>query len=616
MMGLLSLLTVLPLALAGPPGELLRRGEADRMVRALGLSGVEDLPTYRLDLSLSDVEGRYGGEGTLTWTNTTGRPQAVLPLLLHPNAPAASGALDTGSLELENVEGQEGPSVTWDHAGGTVAQVRFSRAVQPGERVVLGLRFGGRLRRLSSATNDLFAQAFGGLGSLASPVGVSDYGLLGQGDGILTVASAYPMVAPFQDGVPVVQKPSRVGDLAWNQAATFDVRVVTPQGLRVVTNLSDGTPAPLGAGTQVVEARATGVRDLVLVASRDFQVSSQRLGEVEIRSWYLSQDAVAGKAALEAAVQAVHLLGSRLGPYPYRELDLMEATLTGGAGGVEFSGAVLVGGFLYRDPSRSANPFAMMSQLFASMGGGAPGLPLEVTDLLEGQRRFVVVHEVAHQWCPGLMGTDAASSPVVDEALAQYLAGRVVESMVPAGEGETERDRNVMVNYALYRLMGGADGVADRPTSAFGSSLEYAALVYGKAPYLYVDLEEHLGRDGLDGALRRALAMNAWKVVDTDGWLASLEKAGVGGVRDLAERWWRQSQGDQDLGLDPQGRKAMRLLLGDALADQLEASFALVGMDFGAMLRMMGGGAPLSVPYEPGAPSTDEMLRMLREHHP
>lgn len=239
-----------------------------------------------------------------------------------------------------------------------------------------------------------------------------------------------------------------------------------------------------------------------------------------------------------------------------------------------------------------------------------------MADILRGQRRFVVVHEVAHQWVPGLLGTDSQSSPVVDEALAQYLAGRVVEAQVGREQGRTERDRNVGLNYALYRLMGGPDGPADRPTDAFGSSLEYGALVYGKAPYLYVDLEDRLGRDRLDGALRRAVAGNAWKTVDTAGWIAALEKGGATGVGALADRWWRGVGGDEDLGYDPSGRAAFALIVGEELATQMEQSFRMIGLDFGTLLRMMGGGLPTAIPYQPGTPSPDQMLRMLREHHP
>ena len=80
------------------------------------------------------------------------------------------------------------------------------------------------------------------MGSL-SGAGAADYGLLGSGDGILTMASAYPMVAPYRDGEFDTSRPTRFGDLAYNHVAVFRVRTIVAAGMRVVTNLVDSPPA-------------------------------------------------------------------------------------------------------------------------------------------------------------------------------------------------------------------------------------------------------------------------------------------------------------------------------------------------------------------------------------
>jgi aminopeptidase N len=248
-------------------------------------------------------------------------------------------------------------------------------------------------------------------------------------------------------------------------------------------------------------------------------------------------------------------------------------------------------------------------QIWGSLGIG--GISPQLTDMLVGQRRFVVAHEVAHQWVPGLVGSDSQTSAIVDEPLAQYLAGRVSERLLGPAEGRDERDANVLLNYALYRLLGGVDGPAERPTGSFASTLEYGALVYGKAPFLYADLEERHGRAALDRALRRAVDAHAWRLVDPDGWVAALERGGLGEARPLARRWWREAHGDEDLGVDEDGEVAVRLMFGEDLAAQLDQGLAMTGLSFGQLLRMMMGGQPTSAPYQPGMPSPEEMLRLL-----
>ncbi|MFH1462975.1 MAG: hypothetical protein ABIO70_01175 [Pseudomonadota bacterium] len=592
------------------PGlDLLRPGEAARMAAALGIADLGQLPAYTLDLSLSDVEGRYEGQGQLRFTNTTGRAQVRLPLLLHPNAPAAGGAPQSGTIAVHSLACVDRVGCAWAQENATVVVMTLDPPLLPGEQVTLDMEFGGRLRRLSAAANDVFAQSMGGMGQLGAPVGVADYGLLGAGDGLLTVASAYPMLAPFVDGAPVVEAPSAVGDLAWNQPAVFDLRVVTPTGLAVVTNLLDQPAEPLSAEAQLTRAQGAGVRDLVLVASRTWETRAANVGPTTVRAWFLPQDAAAGEQVLAAASAALETYTELLGPYPYRELDVAEASLVGGAGGVEFPAMVLIAGFLYRDPAASQSPLAGLMQLWGSLGMGSATAGLG--DMLTGQRRFVVAHEVAHQWVPMLVGTDSQAAPIIDEPLAQYLAGRVSERVLGVEAGQAERDANVLLNYALYRLLGAPDGPAERPTAAFASSLEYGALVYGKAPYLYPALEERHGRATLDRALKRAVQAGAWRVVTPEAWLDALEEGGAGSAHTAARRWWREAHGDEDLGVDEDGEVAIRLMFGEEMAAQLNQGLAMTGMSFGDLLRMMMGGQPVTAPYQPGMPSPEDMLRLL-----
>src|SRR5207248_3238311 len=114
---------------------------------------------------------------------------------------------------------------------------------------------------------------------------------------------------------------------------------------------------------------------------------------------------VNGEAALDFAAAALRVFEARFGPYPYRYLDVVEAPIVGGAGGVEFSGLVTVASMFYRPPSADTS---VIGKLMAGMGG-AQGSILE----------FTVAHEVAHQYWHGLVGSDSRQEPYLDESLAQ-----------------------------------------------------------------------------------------------------------------------------------------------------------------------------------------------------
>jgi hypothetical protein len=240
---------------------------------------------------------------------------------------------------------------------------------------------------------------------------------------------------------------------------------------------------------------------------------------------------------------------------------------------VEFGGLALVAAFLYR-PLPASPLSAMLGEL---PSGNLPEL-----------RSFVVAHEVAHQWSPGLVVADAWAAPVVDEPLAQYLAWRVLADGRPAAEGAALFERQVTAGYASMRLLGRDDGPAARETTGFPDTLAYGGLVYGKAPHLYRALHERHGAERLDAALRGAVADSAWTVTSPDAWLGRLEAHGAPGAREAAAVWWSGSTGDADLGLDPEGHAALRLMMGPAAA-QVEAVTAMMGLTPAAWFQAFGG---------------------------
>jgi hypothetical protein len=334
----------------------------------------------------------------------------------------------------------------------------------------------------------------------------------------------------------------------------------------------------------------------------------EQLGPVRIVSTYLGEDRGGGALALRTAADSLRLFQERFGPYPYAELDVAEATLVGGAGGVEFPGMVLIAGMLYRPPSRSTNPLAQMMKLVGNLGnmlqgalggtGGAqaPGQqPLGLRDmdsLIKEMALFTVAHEVAHQYFAGLVGSDCRVDPAVDEPLAQFAAGELVKRAKGAVAGEKIMNANVRMNYGIYRLLGGRDRPANLPVRAFPSALAYAAIVYGKAPYFYTALRRKLGAERFDRALRGAVQENRFKLITLEQWLRSVEKGAGGpssGVMLLARRWLYERHGDQDLDVDESGDKVLKEMLGSQTVQQLSEGMAVLNMKPRDLFRMLMG---------------------------
>jgi hypothetical protein len=404
------------------------------------------------------------------------------------------------------------------------------------------------------------------------------------------------MVAPFRDGEFDVDKPTKFGDLAYNQLVNFRVRTVVPVGYTLVTNLVERPGAEkLSTGQPVFTSVGAANRDLVIVAGRSLKRKSRRLGPITVTSVFLDGDDEAGARMLETTAGALALFQQRYGPYPYTEMDVAEATLVGGAGGVEFPGMVLVAGMLYRKPSRSGNPLAMLTRLMGSLGGllgGSRGRgQASMNRLVKSMGRFVTAHEVAHQYFAGLVGSDCRKHPSVDEPLAQFAAGEYMSKRFGAAEGRRVMDLNAKANYGIYRMLGGKDMPAARPVDRFPNALAYAAIVYGKAPYYYPALREKIGARRFNRALRFAVKRHRYKLVTLRQWIGSLRQ-GAGGapeVERLARRFFYESHGDEDLGMDESGDAVLELLLGKQVLAQLKEGLGRLGMHPRSLFRMLMG---------------------------
>lgn len=556
-----------------------------------------DETTYVIDQSFDDIAATFEGKATIAFTNPTGAPLAKLPLLLHPNAAGELGMAKnaTGAITVVEVRSDR-KKLAHAVLRPTLVEVRLVPPLAPRARLLLDVSYRGRLRRLGDDANDMMGQALGSMASLSSGNHAADYGLLAVGDGILTAASAYPMVAPFREGAFDTSPPPRFGDLVYNAPARFSVTTRVANDVRIVTNLVERPPT-FDAGTKAIRSEGRLVRDFVLVAGRDLDHETMRVGSTRITSTYRPRDQKAGHAVLEAGAAALRSFEKRFGPYPWPELDLAEASIVGGAGGVEFCGMALIGGMFYRPPNLSGGPLGELGKMLGGALGGAGGddeggggdPSASVGKMLEEQLEFIVAHEVAHQYFAGLVGNDARRFPDVDEPLAQFAASLVVEDLRGRGNGDTALEKNAKVNYAMFRMLKNADKSVRRGTSTYKSPVEYAGLVYGKAPYLYASLRHAMGDEALFSAIRGAVEKCAFRMVTLDEWVAALEASAPsqkGVIRPTFRRYLDELHGDLDLGVDESGDLVVKAMFPTELASTL----AGLGIQPRELLRSLLGG--------------------------
>jgi len=241
----------------------------------------------------------------------------------------------------------------------------------------------------------------------------SGYNIYHHSSHVTSLAAWYPVLAPFEGGWQVSDVPA-VGDANHFSIGLYDVTLTAPATHLVV---STGTTLEMReeGETRVWHLVSGPARGFAIALSDRFEWHQTEREGVTINYYALpSRGGRDPQASLRIAADAFSVYNRRFGPYPYTEFDVVETFVS--VGGYEFAGMVFI--------EQSLRVQGSTSQL-----------------------RFIVAHEVAHQWWYALVGSDPVAEPWLDEALATYSVALYLEDTY----GEAAR-RN-MVEY--FRREGG-----------------------------------------------------------------------------------------------------------------------------------------------------------------
>jgi hypothetical protein len=531
----------------------------------LGVRALEDLPLYDLDVSVDLVGATFVLKEDVWLTGSETETWPDILLRLYANVPAVRSG-QTPPMRLVSGSCPQGGTCSVTLETPTAIRVKPAIPLAPGGRLRVSLALEGTLERIDSSRTSMLAQSLEGMQSLAGGTeGTGNYGVLALGDGIASFGNFYAVLARRAAGSWEETEKSALGDLGSDEMSNVRARIEVPFAAKVASSGVVTSEGSAGVDRRGVRVAAAAVRDFAFVTSEDADVLARNVGDVVVRSFFRKSDRAAGERVLDVGVAALSDYERRFGRYPYPTLGVAEAAIVGGAGGVEFSGLVTIASMFYRP-----------LDLGGGLGGGGEGGPAAA--LTDSMIEFVVAHEVAHQYWHGLVGSDSREHPFMDEALAQYSALVYLEDRYGKERAERDGSLNVAANYQMMRLLGQADAPVDRPVDAFGSSIAYAGLVYGKGPYFFAALRRTLGDPAFFGALEAYVQKYGFRVAPS----AALSDAFVPGdprVTALATHWLRETHGDEDLG-QADLAKMLGSLVGPDVAKQL-----------GPLIQSLGGGS-------------------------
>lgn len=369
---------------------------------------------------------------SLKYTNTENVPLTELFFHLYPNAFQDVSGLypniskdEGGALVIDSVTDHKGNLFSTELLNKTNLRLDLAMPLQPKESLEIRMEFEVKIPHIPNR--------FG----------------YWQNDSMTThnLGNWYPIVAVFEKIGWHTKPYAYSGESFYSEIADYQVNITVPTSEVVAATGVLLSKVHGGDGTTTWCWEAEFVRDFVFSVSPDFQVRSKPAQNTTISSYYVTFDSERGERALEIAETSLELFSQLYGPYPYTTFSIVENPTPNG-GGMEYPTFVLMGSGLYRRASI---------------------ITFEA----------ILVHEIAHQWFPFLIGSNSFAEPFADEAFATFSEKIYWEFVYgpEAGEAAWQSNQN---RYLSYLQQTGVDEIVYQNMTYWDRNAAYSPIVYSK----------------------------------------------------------------------------------------------------------------------------------------
>jgi len=388
---------------------------------------------YEISARYTESPREISGTQRLRYVNAEGRPMRSLFFRLWTNEEVFEERGGGTEVSRATVGGRPARI----EADGTVLRVVPESPIPQDRAVEVVLDFTTRIPGIPAPFGH--ADGLTSLGVWHPVLAVYDperYGD-GTGDGGTADGWSLPPTVPF-------------GEPYHAETADYEVNLTLPDAENLVP-VATGAQARSrtdGEGQRTVTYRADSVRDFALAIGRGLTKVSQEVDGTTVNVYLRPGSEYRAQSALDLTARSLAYFSELFGPYPYPELDVVDAPLLSGT---EYS-----------------------TLTFANIG--------ETEEIIYST---VVPHEVAHQWWYVLVGSDQYTTPWLDEALATY------SEWLFTGDAATRFSAPIVPAAPL-----------DSPVDAFPDTALYQEGVYLYGAQAYRDLIYEIGEDTFFRGLR------------------------------------------------------------------------------------------------------------------
>lgn len=316
-------------------------------------------------------------------------------------------------------------------------------------------------------------------------------------DNTAFLAQWYPMLAAYDEEGWHTDPYTNIGDPFYTQMADFTVSLEVPHGYRVISSGNDSNGRPAAN----VKLSQQNVRDFAVVITKDYKVKSGKLGDTEVNVWYRqSMDDVVDEL-FAAAKKGLSFYNEKFGVYPYPEVDVVLGETGHGIAGMEYPGLVT------------------SLDRIATRDGEVPAVN-------------VVVHELAHQWWYGMVGSNQVKEPWLDEGLTTFSESLYMSEV--EGQPEEQLFKQAAVSSDQVHNKKGLTVV--QPLYDYPEQL-YGLMVYARPAAMMWDLSEQIGQDQVIKIMQTYFDRYRNKIATTEDFIEVANEVSKEDLRPFFDKW-------------------------------------------------------------------------------
>ncbi len=311
----------------------------------------------------------------------------------------------------------------------------------------------------------------------------------GYGDNTINVANFYPIMSIYENGEWVLDPYHYNGDPFYSEMANYYVTLTAPSKY-VVASTGESKKNDNG-DTATYNITAKAVRDFAFVLSEKFEVVSEQYEHTTINYYYYDDENPT--KSLKAGVDAIATFSNLFGTYPYTTFSIVKTNFV--HGGMEFPNLVYI------------------------------------SDSVTNHDDYinVIIHETAHQWWYGLVGSNAYRNPWLDEGLTDFSTAYFYSYNTDYNVSYTDVIKNTTNSYVTFvdiytKILGDVDTSMNRALNEYNTEPEYVYITYVKGALLFDSLKELVGQEKFNKALKNYVSKNKYSNVTPDHLIGEFEK--------------------------------------------------------------------------------------------